>query len=105
MEFSQRIKLEAKNKAGAELETVLAGGKKLRANVVGFKAQGKDRRQVPISTATELSSESFLPQAGLREDVDSAGKNVGPGLPAVPAPDDARSPTIDNEPRGLIIQI
>ncbi len=53
--------LETKNKAGAELETVLAGGKKLGAKVVGLNTQGNDRCQGPISAAAKLNGKSALP--------------------------------------------
>src|SRR5713101_5259871 len=100
-----RAELKVEDDAGADLETVLAGGKELGADVIGFHAERHQRSEEPVGAAAKLEGESIDVGGGLRTNVNSAGKRVSPGLQAGAAPCDARSGGVKDQPRRFVVEV
>jgi len=93
------------DEAGAELNTVLAGGVKLGANVVGLDAERDEAFPGIVDASAKLNGETIEARGGLRVNVDSSGEHVSPRLPRATVPCDAWTRAIEHEIRVLVEQI
>ena len=90
------------DEAGAELNTVLAGGIDLGANVVGFDAEGDEPFPWIVDAATKLNGEAVDARGLSRVNVNPSGERVGPRLPYSAVPGDARTRAIEHHMRVFI---